>query len=128
VLLRYPSAVLLELVEIFKAARFRRCFYCGCRVYRLQHVEGEPSPPNQLTLDHMIPKSRGGAKDCELNVVTTCYACNTEKGKMTVEEYRAMRGYGDFWGEIAAKKILAAATLGCHQRQDATQDEEAPVA
>ena len=48
-----------------------RCAYCGSR--------------EQLTLDHVMPKSRGG-KDSWQNLVTACMKCNTFKGNRTPEE------------------------------------------
>lgn len=45
-----------------------RCQYCGRRF---------PTP--ELTLDHVIPKSRGG-KSSWLNLVCACVRCNVRKG------------------------------------------------
>ncbi len=42
-----------------------RCQYCGST--------------RHLTLDHVIPRSRGGGTSWE-NVVTSCFPCNTRKG------------------------------------------------
>ncbi len=54
---------------------FRRdegsCQYCGSK--------------QNLTLDHVIPRSRGGKESWE-NLTTACQACNTRKGDMTPEE------------------------------------------
>ena len=38
------------------------------------------------TVDHVIPKSRGGT-DTFLNLVTACYECNAKKDKLTAEEF-----------------------------------------
>lgn len=48
-----------------------KCIYCGS--------------PNNLTLDHVLPKSRGG-KNTWKNLVACCFNCNTEKGDKTPEE------------------------------------------
>lgn len=60
----------------FRAEVFARdghaCFYCG-------------SPMN-LTLDHVVPQSRGGSHDPE-NLVTACRSCNSSKGAKTPEEW-----------------------------------------
>lgn len=57
---------------------FRRdqqmCAYCG----DVFHVE-------DLTRDHIIPRSRGG-KDQWVNVVTACGVCNKRKDAQTLEE------------------------------------------
>ena len=47
------------------------CQYCGS--------------PKNLTLDHLMPRSRGGETDW-LNLVTACMHCNTRKGNRTPEE------------------------------------------
>lgn len=49
------------------------CVYCGS--------------PEKLTLDHVVPQSRGGPHDDE-NLVTCCKSCNTKKGARTPEEWR----------------------------------------
>jgi 5-methylcytosine-specific restriction endonuclease McrA len=50
------------------------CQYCG------RHF-----PIQQLSLDHIIPRSRGGATTWE-NVVCACLACNVKKGGRTPHE------------------------------------------
>ena len=45
-----------------------RCQYCGKRF-----------PTSELTLDHIVPRSRGGSSAWE-NLVCCCVACNTRKG------------------------------------------------
>lgn len=50
------------------------CQYCG---EKFQEVE--------LTLDHVLPKSRGGRTDWE-NIVTSCHSCNNRKADRTPEE------------------------------------------
>lgn len=53
-----------------------RCQYCGDR-----------KPVNELTLDHILPRSRGGDNSA-VNIVTACVACNTRKGDRTPAEAR----------------------------------------
>jgi len=48
-----------------------QCVYCG--TYK------------NLTIDHVMPKSRGGANSWE-NMVTCCFTCNSKKGSKTPEE------------------------------------------
>jgi len=52
---------------IFERDEFR-CVYCG-----------EQFPAEELTLDHVQPRVRGGHRS-EGNLVTACKACNTLKG------------------------------------------------
>lgn len=47
------------------------CVYCGSN--------------KNLTLDHVIPKSRGGKNEWT-NLVTSCFRCNLKKGNKTPEE------------------------------------------
>lgn len=50
------------------------CQFCG-RVF----------PSADLTLDHVVPRSRGGRSSWE-NLVACCYRCNNAKGDRTPEE------------------------------------------
>lgn len=42
-------------------------------------------PASELTLDHVVPRSRGGRSSWE-NLVACCYPCNNSKGDRTPEE------------------------------------------
>jgi 5-methylcytosine-specific restriction endonuclease McrA len=53
-----------------------RCQYCGAR-----------GGPFDLTIDHIVPRSRGGRTAAE-NLCTACLACNQRKGDRTPEEAR----------------------------------------
>lgn len=55
------------------------CFYCTVM------LENQITS-RRMTLDHVVPLSRGGLNDME-NLVLACSACNTHKGSMTVDEY-----------------------------------------
>lgn len=46
---------------------------------------GKPLPASELTLDHVMPRSRGGSSTWE-NLVACCYRCNNRKGDRTPEE------------------------------------------
>ncbi len=48
-----------------------KCVYCGST--------------RSLTLDHVVPKSRGG-KNSWTNLVTSCFTCNLKKSNRTPEE------------------------------------------
>lgn len=50
------------------------CVYCGS------------SHSKSLTLDHVIPQSKGGANSWD-NLVTACRTCNGAKADLTLEEY-----------------------------------------
>lgn len=59
-------------IRIYKRDN-HECVYCGSS--------------KQLTLDHVIPKSRGGGNDWS-NLVTCCFSCNLKKGNKTPEEVK----------------------------------------
>ena len=50
------------------------CQYCGKRY-----------PPSELSLDHVIPKSKGGGATWE-NLVCACLKCNVKKGSRPLKE------------------------------------------
>lgn len=84
--IRVPEVVLLTLFNGFirHEVRFSRhsiferdagvCQYCA------KHF-----PKSQLTLDHVLPQSRGGGETWE-NLVIACLQCNVRKGNRTPEE------------------------------------------
>ncbi len=59
--------------EVFSRDHYT-CQYCGTRT-------------RELTLDHVIPRSRGGSHTWE-NLVSACKACNHRKGGHSPEEAR----------------------------------------
>ena len=56
--------------RIYKRDNYE-CVYCGSN--------------KNLTLDHVMPKSRGGGNEWT-NLVTSCFKCNLKKGSKTPEE------------------------------------------
>lgn len=84
----YPAPAVVRLLRHVRArplyVRFSRenvylrdrhqCQYCG-----------KKCGPRELTLDHVIPRSRGG-KTTWKNVVTACVDCNRRKGRATPEQ------------------------------------------
>jgi len=70
---RYVNApykgVNLTRQNIFKRDNFE-CQYCGTK--------------RDLTIDHVIPRAKGGA-DTWTNLVTACKKCNAKKGNHTLE-------------------------------------------
>ena len=70
---RVPRAVQRKISRRALFARDNwRCVYCG-------------STGGRLTLDHVVPRSRGGDSVWE-NVVTSCAPCNLRKGDRLLEE------------------------------------------
>ncbi len=55
-------------------------------LYTCQYCGGQPGK-HELTIDHVMPRSRGGTTTWE-NVVTACAPCNRRKGDRLPEEAR----------------------------------------
>jgi 5-methylcytosine-specific restriction endonuclease McrA len=84
--IRVPRVIVLAVYERMPKTRVRfsrfniyardenTCQYCGVRL-----------PRADLNLDHVIPRSRGGATTWE-NVVCSCVPCNLRKGGRTPDE------------------------------------------
>ena len=62
-------------LRIYMRDKFR-CQYCG-----------EKKGANELTLDHILPRSRGG-DNSPVNIVAACIACNNRKSNRTPAEAR----------------------------------------
>jgi CRISPR/Cas system Type II protein with McrA/HNH and RuvC-like nuclease domain len=74
---KYVNQV-IQKVPLSRENVYRRdnfeCVYCG------------DYNRKTLTLDHVVPQSKGG-KDTWDNLVTACRKCNSEKSNLTLEEY-----------------------------------------
>lgn len=57
----------------------RRCHYCGCIV--IERSQTEKLQQNTLTIDHKVPRSRGGTNHPD-NLVVACFQCNHAKGDL----------------------------------------------
>lgn len=64
------KGVMLTRQNVFKRDG-HQCQYCGTR--------------KELTIDHLIPRSKGGGSDWA-NLVTACKRCNARKGDYSPEE------------------------------------------
>jgi 5-methylcytosine-specific restriction endonuclease McrA len=83
---KIPSVIVLKTVVKFISTGIRpsrnnilwrdknQCQYCGV-------IES----PRDMTIDHVIPRSRGGENTWS-NLVTCCKKCNQKKGNRTPEE------------------------------------------
>jgi 5-methylcytosine-specific restriction endonuclease McrA len=72
---RRREASSMKRLRIYMRDKFR-CQYCG-----------DKKPAAALTLDHILPRSRGG-DSTPVNVVTACIACNNRKADRTPDEAR----------------------------------------
>ena len=65
----------MKRLRIYVRDKFR-CQYCG-----------DKKSAAELTLDHILPRSRGG-DNSPVNIVTACVKCNNRKSNRTPEEAR----------------------------------------
>ena len=65
----------MKRLRIYMRDKFR-CQYCG-----------DKKGVSELTLDHILPRSRGG-DNSPVNVVTACVTCNNRKANRTPDEAR----------------------------------------
>ena len=72
---RRREAAGMKRLRIYMRDKFR-CQYCG-----------EKKAAGELTLDHIMPRSRGG-DNSPVNIVTACVPCNNRKGDRTPAEAR----------------------------------------
>jgi hypothetical protein len=70
------------------------CAYCA-----------EEFKDHQLTIDHVLPRSRGG-KNTWVNTVSSCKPCNTRKAARTPEEAKMPLAYVPYAPSIFDKMIL----------------------
>jgi len=70
----------LRRIRLKKLGEHPRCHYCR-----------RPVSENDSSLDHVIPRSKGGSSD-EANLVLACVECNNAKGGKDVDEFLSTRG------------------------------------
>ena len=79
----YPSIVRLI---IFVRVPFRKIILSRKNILRRDNHRCQfCGSTSNLTIDHIIPKSKGGEDDWE-NLTTACIKCNNKKGDRTPEE------------------------------------------
>ena len=65
------------------------CFYCGVRTIVSFDAKAQRPPPNLATLDHIVPRSKGGMRTAE-NSVCACLSCNNMRGDMPADKFLMM--------------------------------------
>ena len=84
--IKIPSVIALkQFVVCSKKPAFTRFNVFLRDEFKCQYCSSE----NNLTYDHIIPKSHGGKTIWE-NVITACSGCNTSKGNKTLEEAKLL--------------------------------------
>ena len=97
----WPGATHVKRSEIFSRDGFR-CVYCG-GVFE----------PDDLSVDHVQPKMRGGDGSAG-NVVTACRGCNTAKGGRRLSRFLAQtptarRNFFQFGRYVWPRHLIAVA-------------------
>ncbi len=105
-----PNDLLHSLVELRPAEAKRRFRKSIFEDYPLRGPLGQPACAycgkwhEKLTLDHLVPKSKGGPHFSRFNLVPACFSCNSSKSSFLVFEWwRPM----DFWSEDRERILLA---------------------
>jgi 5-methylcytosine-specific restriction endonuclease McrA len=62
------------------------CFWCGEPMRDEAPSNGRPHPPLMPTIDHIIPRARGGTNE-RVNLVAACSDCNNRRGDMPAGTY-----------------------------------------
>ncbi len=60
------------------------CHWCGIQLA----VDGPPAAWDRLTVDHLNPRSQGGA-NAQTNLVLACRRCNNRRGTTPIPEWLA---------------------------------------
>ena len=65
------------------------CYYCGRKglIAELPDDATRADLKSLATLDHVVPRSQGGAEYDERNVVVSCHPCNQRKGSKMIDEF-----------------------------------------
>jgi len=69
-----------ELIKASLTEESYDCTYCKLPILK-----------ERITLDHIVPRSRGGKSYSYSNLALCCYACNQLKRDMLVEEFLLIR-------------------------------------
>jgi hypothetical protein len=95
--------------EAIHQAQGAKCFWCNVKMRRLRRNEKQLRN-NTATLEHLIPKSKGGDSG-PLNLVVACNSCNQIRGDamkhpITGQPFNIVNGQVRFIQEITTKKII----------------------
>ena len=73
-------AIKIWLKTLLSEAQNHRCCWCG------QSMTEEPGRKHSATIEHVVPKSQGGADHWD-NYAAACYSCNNKRGVKSVEDF-----------------------------------------
>ena len=86
--------------RIYKRDNYQ-CVYCGSN--------------KSLTLDHVVPKSRGGKNEWT-NLVTSCFKCNLKKSNRTPEEAKMQMKHKPFAPTLVNENITVSKIWNDYQK------------
>jgi hypothetical protein len=78
--LAYLTAKKVYLRNRLAEAQNWKCCWCGCETVP------ESSKRNSATIEHVIPRSKGGSNDPE-NLAMSCARCNQHRGTIDADEF-----------------------------------------
>lgn len=113
---KIPS--IIKLVYLIKSIYKRKILYSKNNIYLRDGYTcvycGNKFEKNQLTIDHIIPKSRGG-KDSYLNCVTSCKSCNSKKSNKLIDELGLILKFKPYEPSLYDIIILRLKNLGQYE-------------
>lgn len=86
--------------RIYKRDNYQ-CVYCGSN--------------KSLTLDHVLPKSRGGKNEWT-NLVTSCFKCNLKKSNRTPEEAKMQMRHKPFAPTLVNENVTVSKIWNDYQK------------
>lgn len=86
--------------RIYKRDNYQ-CVYCGSN--------------KSLTLDHVVPKSRGGKNEWT-NLVTSCFKCNLKKSNRTPEEAKMQMRHKPFAPTLVNENVTVSKIWNDYQK------------
>lgn len=102
---KVPSVIMLkDFMRRRRRPRFSKVNLYIRDLYTCQYCTHQFSRPN-LTLDHVIPISKGGKTSWE-NIVAACGRCNTSKGNKTTMKPKRMPYEPNYYELVTKRKQL----------------------
>lgn len=78
----------------------KQCHWCGAATILTRH-----SIPNQATMDHVLPSSKGGSND-EGNLVLACLRCNNKRGSSVFHPAKSSGGWRINFAMPSASELI----------------------
>lgn len=102
--LEMPRPSVIRLVRYVNVPRFRKAYLSRRNILSRDHYRCAYCGGKANTMDHVIPRSRGGPHTWE-NIVACCYPCNQRKDDKLLQEAGLHLDYRPYRPE-GSKRIL----------------------